>query len=138
MDNFKKICNLAHSYNIQVMMHSCGAIFEIIPMLIQAGVDILDPVQVTAKGMEPKKLKKSFGDQIIFHGGIDTQQILPKGTSDQVKQHCIDTINIFGKNGDYIFAPSQVLCPDIPVENIDVMYRTAREHKNDISSVEPL
>ncbi len=126
MDNFKRLCDLAHSYNIKVMMHSCGAISEIISMLIDVGVDILDPVQVTAKGMEPMGLKKQFRDRIVFHGGIDTQCILPNGTIEQVKQHCLKTIEIFGQDGGYIFAPSQILGPDIPVENIDMMYKVAK------------
>lgn len=129
MDNFKRLCDLAHSYGIKVMMHSCGAISEIIPMLIDVGVDILDPIQVTAKGMEPKNLNEKFGGKIIFHGGIDTQQILPKGTPAQVRQHCIETIEAFGTDGGYIFAPSQILGPDIPVENIDAMYDIAKKYK---------
>ncbi len=126
-DNFKKLCSLAHSYDIRVMMHSCGAIYEIIPMLIEAGVEILDPIQVTAKGMQSVKLKKTFGDKLIFHGGIDTQNILPNGTIQEVRKHCIETINTLGPEG-YIFSPSQILGPDIPVENISTMYETAKKY----------
>ena len=129
MDGFKELCDLAHSHNIKVMMHSCGSIVPIIPMLIQAGVDILDPIQVSAEGMEIEKLKDRFGDKIIFHGAIDTQQALPYGTVEDVRQHCIDTITILSAGGGYIFAPSQILQQDIPVENVDMMYKTAKQFK---------
>lgn len=128
--NITRLTEHAHRYNIKVMMHSCGAISEIIPDLIKAGVDILDPIQVSANGMAPAKLAKDFGGKIIFHGGIDTQHILPKGTPNHVRQHCIEIIEILGAAGGYIFAPSQILGIDIPVENIDSMYAVARSYKS--------
>jgi len=104
------------------MMHSCGAISEIIPNLIEAGVEILDPVQITAKGMEPETLAESFGGKIVFHGANDTQRILPNASPDEVKEHAKYNIETLGRYGGYIFAPSQLLGPDIPVENILAMY----------------
>lgn len=126
LGNIKGLTKLAHSYGIKVMMHSCGAIFEIIPSLIEAGIEILDPVQVTATGMEPEKLKKTFGNEIVFHGAIDTQHVLPNFQPQEVSDYCRKVINILGKNGGYVFAPSQVLGSDIPVENIHNMYETAK------------
>ena len=122
-ENIKKLTSLAHSYRVNVMMHSCGAISEIIPDLINAGVDILDPVQVTAKGMEPGSIADRFGGKIIFHGGIDTQQVLPTASPDQVFEHAKLVSETLGKGNGYIFAPSQSLGPDIPVENIIAMYK---------------
>lgn len=130
-DNIRKLCDLAHSHGLQVMMHSCGAISELIPLLIEAGVDILDPVQVTANGMEPTRLAAEFGGQITFHGGIDTQRVLPTATPAQVAEHVRTTVTTLGATERYIFAPSQILGPDIPVENIVAMYRTAQEVKRD-------
>lgn len=127
MDDIRRLCALARQYGIRVMMHSCGAITQIIPLLIEAGVEILDPVQVTAEGMDPASLKDDFGERIVFHGGIDTQQVLPNHTPDQVREHVIRTATLLGAGGGYITAPSQILAPDIPVENIDIMYRTANE-----------
>jgi len=101
-----------------------GAIVAIIPMLMDAGVDIIDPVQVTADGMAPALLNEKFGGKIVFHGAIDTQQVLPNGTVEEVKKHCINTIDAFGDSGGYIYAPSQILNKDIPVENIDMIYQT--------------
>ncbi len=126
-EDIKRLCDLAHSYGIKTMMHSCGAIRPIIPMLINAGVDILDPIQVTAKGMVPAELKADFGVNMVFHGGIDTQNILPFGTPDEVRAHVRETVSALSPNGGYIFAPSQILGPDIPVENIVVMYDEIRE-----------
>ncbi|MHB9124586.1 MAG: uroporphyrinogen decarboxylase family protein [Armatimonadota bacterium] len=128
-ENIKRLTGLAHGYGLKAMMHSCGGISDIIPILIEAGVDILDPVQVTAKGMEPSSLKAEFGDRIIFHGGVDTQHVLPRESLEGVYQHAVETIRMLGKGGGYIFAPSQILNEDIPVENIDAMYRAAREYR---------
>ncbi len=126
LPNIRRLCDLAHSHGIHVMMHSCGAITEIIPLLIEAGVEILDPIQVTAEGMNPADLKNRFAKQIVFHGAIDTQQVLPNAAPDQIRTHCIETIDILGSGGGYIFAPSQILDTDIPIENIIAMYDTAR------------
>ncbi|MFI4911911.1 MAG: uroporphyrinogen decarboxylase family protein [Sedimentisphaeraceae bacterium JB056] len=119
---FKKLADNAKSYGLKVMMHSCGAISEIIPLLIEASVDIIDPVQVTATGMDPQKLKSELGDKITFHGGIDTQQLLPYGTPQQVKMEAKRILDIMTPGGGYIYAPSQILGPDIPAENVAAMY----------------
>ncbi len=128
-DNIKKLVQHAHSYGLKVMMHSCGSIVKVIPLLIEAGVDILDPIQITAADMEPKLLQEQFGKKIIFHGGVDTQHVLPNKSVDQVYQHAREIIQTLGKDAGYIFAPSQILQPDIPVDNVDAMYRAAREYK---------
>ena len=125
MDDIKRLTILAHSYGVKVMMHSCGAISEIIPYLIEAGIDILDPVQVSAANMDPSSLSRKYGGKIVFHGGIDTQRILINGTSEQVISHVGDVIGTFGTKGGYIFAPSQILGSDIPIGNILTMYHTA-------------
>jgi len=122
--NLKRLTALAHAHGLKVMMHSCGAISELIPFLIEAGVDILDPIQVTAKGMVPAILKACFGERLVFHGGIDTQQILPFGTPELVEAHVRGTAAALGQDGGYLFAPSQILGPDIPVANIVAMYDT--------------
>ena len=100
------------------MMHSCGAISKIIPMLCKAGVEILDPIQVTANGMEPESLARDHGGKIVFHGGIDTQNVLPYGSVNDVNAHVTSVVDIFASTGGYIFASSQVLNQDIPNENV--------------------
>lgn len=122
-ENIKKLCDLAHKHNIKVMMHSCGSIFPIIPYLIEAGVDILDPIQVTAKDMNIELLSQNFSGKIIFHGGIDTQGLLPFSSEEEVIKECKRTIDILGKNKGYIFTGSQILGHDIPTENIIAMYK---------------
>ena len=128
LEPIRELTALARGYGLKVMMHSCGGIAEIIPLLLEAGIEILDPVQTTARGMDPSALKQRFGDRLVFHGGIDTQQVLPRGTLQEVRQHALDMIRTLGRGGGYIFAPSQILQGDVPVENIDAMYRSAREH----------
>jgi uroporphyrinogen decarboxylase len=130
-NNIIALNNLAKSYGIKIMMHSCGSIKPIIPFLIEAGVDILDPIQVTASDMVPEDLETRFGKQLVFHGGIDTQYILPGSNPENVYDHCLATMKTLGKNGGYIFAPSQILQGDIPPENIDSMYAAARIFRPD-------
>jgi len=127
LPHIRVLNELAHGYGLKVMMHSCGAIAPLIPELIEAGVDILDPIQVTAAGMKPSSLKQQFGDRIVFHGAVDTQHVLPVQDVAGVYGHAQDILGILGRNGGYIFAPSQILQADIPVENIEAMYRAARE-----------
>ena len=124
-DNLRKLVGLARGHGLRVMMHSCGAVGKLIPSLVDAGVEILDPVQVTAEGMEPAGLKEAFGDRIVFHGGIDTQQVLPEASPEEVQRHVTETIDLLGADGGYILAPSQIYQADIPVENILAVYRTA-------------
>ena len=120
-ENIKKLTDLAHSHNLKVMMHSCGGISEIIPSLIEAGVDILDPIQATAKDMELTSLAEKFGGNIVFHGGVDTQRILPHGTPADVRIHVQEVLSTLNSQGGYIFAGSQILGNDIPVESILAM-----------------
>ena len=127
LPHIRALNELAHGYGLKVMMHSCGAIAPLIPLLIEAGVDILDPIQVTAAGMDPSSLKQQFGDRIVFHGAVDTQHVLPVEDVAGVYGHAQDILGILGRNGGYIFAPSQILQADIPVKNIEAMYRAARE-----------
>lgn len=130
-DNIAELNKLAKSYGIKIMMHSCGSIKSIIPLLIEAGVGILDPIQVTADDMVPADLKTRFGKHLVFHGGVDTQNILPYSTAESVYEHSLETMRILGKNGGYIFAPSQILQGDIHPENIDSMYNAAKMFKPD-------
>ncbi|MFH1614552.1 MAG: uroporphyrinogen decarboxylase family protein [Planctomycetota bacterium] len=129
LGSIRQLTAMARSYGLRVMMHSCGAISRIIPMLIEAGVELLDPVQVTAEGMAAVELKKQFGDKIVFHGAIDTQHILPMGTPKEVHDHAEATIEILSSGGGYIFAPCNVIQPDTPVENVVAMYQAAKKHK---------
>lgn len=126
-ENIKRLTDLAHGYGLKVMMHSCGAVSKIIPDLIEAGVDILDPIQVTATGMQPQSLADEFGGKIVFHGGVDTQQVLPFATPEEVAAHAREVMKTLNQKGGYIFAPSQILGADIPMENIVAMYEAVKK-----------
>lgn len=128
-ENIRKLCALAHSYGLTVMMHSCGAVAELVEPLIEAGVDILDPVQTSANGMSPESLVERFGGRIVFHGGIDTQHVLPTASSDEVAAHVKSIVETFSSGGGYIACGSQLFGPDIPIENIVTVYRTLAEHR---------
>lgn len=120
-ENTKKLVQLAHKYGCYYLQHSCGAVRPIIPNLIDCGADGLEPIQ-KVKGMEVDSLKRDFGDQICFQGGVDTQRLLPFGTPEEVRretEYIIETMNV---NGGYILGPSQDFEGDVPVENIIALY----------------
>ena len=104
------------------MAHSCGAIRPLIPDLIALGVDVLDPIQVAAHGMEPAALKRDFGDRLAFHGGVCTQQTLPFGTPQEVREAVLDRVATLGAGGGYILASSHDISADTPPDNIVAMY----------------
>ena len=113
-----------------VFLHSCGSIRPLIPDLIAAGVDILNPVQTSAKNMDPKQLKEEFGGQITFWGGgCDTQHVLPFATPDEVAQHVREQIEIFAPGGGFVFNQIHNIQADIKPENIVAMFDAAREFR---------
>jgi uroporphyrinogen decarboxylase len=106
------------------MMHSCGSIRPIIGDLIDAGVELLDPLQTTARDMDAAELGADFSDRMVFHGGLDTQAVLPLGSSGTVREESLRLMDVFAEK-PYVFASSQILGPDIPVENMHAMYQAA-------------
>lgn len=129
-ENYKKLIDLAHSFNLRVMVHSCGSIESLIPYFIDLGVDIIDPVQTTAKGMNPKNLAEKYGNYICFHGAIDTQSILPFGTTEDVKIHVLNVVNQLNINDNYIAAPANNFMPGTPPENIETVYKVLKKLNN--------
>lgn len=125
-----KLVDLAHSHGVKFMFHSCGAIRPLIGDMIEIGVDILDPLQAAAKGMDPQGLKDSYGQGICLHGGICTQYLLPWGTPDEVRKEVRRCVEILGAGGGYILAPCHVLQTDVPTENILAMSETAYAEGN--------
>lgn len=119
---FKRFYDLIKSYGVKVMQHSCGSIRPIIPDLIEIGADILDPIQVRAKDMEISELASEFGGRIVFHGGVDTQYILPRGSEHEVRAEVRRIIKCFEDKGGYVLCGSQDYIDDIPVENIVAIY----------------
>ena len=119
--NTRRLTDLCHQHNAFYIQHSCGAVRRIIPLLIGCGVDVLDPIQKVT-GMEPEGLKQDFGDNLCFHGGIDTQNILPHGTPEQVRKEAEHFISVLNHDGGYILGPSQDFEGDVPAENILALY----------------
>ncbi|HHW48794.1 MAG TPA: hypothetical protein GXX14_09290 [Clostridiaceae bacterium] len=123
---FKRLVDLAKSYNLKVVLHSCGAISRIIPLLIEAGVDALHPLQAKAKGMDAETLAREFGKDLVFIGGVDTQELLPFGTPEEVKAEVRRLKKVFGER--YIVSPShEALLPNVSVENVIAMRDAAFE-----------
>jgi uroporphyrinogen decarboxylase len=112
----------------KVFFHTCGAVRELIPDLIEIGVDILNPVQVSAVGMETAALKRDFGRDIVFWGGgVDTQRVLGGGTPDQVRAEVRRRIDDLATGGGFVFATVHNIQPDVPPENILAMHAELRE-----------
>ena len=112
----------------KIFYHCDGAVSSLIDDLIEIGVDILNPIEAAVKGMDPAILKKSFGDRLCFHGGISQQQVLSRGTPEQVLNEVKQRIAELGHGGGYILAAAQTIVPEIPADNIVEMFRAARKY----------
>jgi uroporphyrinogen decarboxylase len=123
-----RIIDLARNEGYLIQFHSCGCVAPLIPDFIELGVQILNPVQVSAKGMDLRTLKSRFGGKIAFNGGIDTQELLPFGTPEEVAEAAVSTLKTAAPGGGYVFAPSQSFLPEVPTENILALYRSAYTH----------
>ncbi|MHB8277607.1 MAG: uroporphyrinogen decarboxylase family protein [Candidatus Humimicrobiaceae bacterium] len=111
-------------------IHSCGSVYELMPDFIEAGFDILNPVQISASGMEPGRLKKEFGKNIVFWGGgVNTQKTLPFGTPKQVRDEVKRNIEIFGADGGFVFSTVHNLQASVPIKNVIAMIETINEYR---------
>ena len=124
LPRMKRMMELTRQHGSYVFTHSDGAIRAIIPDLIEAGTQILNPIQWRCTGMEREALKKDFGEQLVFHGAMDNQQTLPFGTPEEVRREVSDNLAILGWNGGYILCPCHNIQPVTPPENIIAMYET--------------
>lgn len=124
----KRMVELTKQHGSHVFHHSDGAIRDILPDLIDLGIEVLNPVQWRCEGMEREGLKRDFGDKVIFHGAVDNQYTLPFGTIEEVRQEIIDNIRILGEGGGYIIAPCHNIQDIGPAENIVAMYETGCEY----------
>ena len=114
---------------VKVSLHSCGAVREFIPDLIEIGIDILNPVQVSAAGMDTKSLKRDFGKDIVFWGGgVDTQHVLPRGTPAEVADEVKRRIDDLAPGGGFVFAAVHNIQADVPPENIIAMVEAFRKY----------
>jgi len=125
--HYAKLCGWIHrNTRMKTFLHSCGSIPRLIPHLIDAGVDILNPVQTSAAGMDPAGLKKAYGDRIVFWGGgCDTQSILPRATPDEVREHVKERMQVLAPGGGYVFTQVHNVQANVPAENVQAMLDAA-------------
>ena len=128
---YKVINDWVHEHTSwKTFKHSCGAVENFMPLFIESGFDIINPVQCSAKGMDPKILKERYGDQLVFWGGgVDTQHTLPFGTPEQVRAEVLSRCEIFSPGGGFVFNTIHNVLPNTPVENFIAMIDALQEFK---------
>ena len=126
----KELYDFIHSRtDAKVFMHSCGSVFDLIPDLIECGVEALNPIQRSAAKMDIAEMKKQFGSELAFWGGgIDVQQVLPTATHDEIRREVDYSIETLGAGGGYVFCAAHNLQPDITPDRIETMYQAALAH----------
>jgi len=113
----------------KVLFHSCGSVVDILGDLVEIGVDGINPVQVSARGMIPSELKRLWGDQLAFWGAVDTQKVLPQGDVVEVHAEVARRIEDLGRGGGYVLGAVHNIQPDVSTQNVLAMYRYAREYR---------
>ncbi len=125
----EKIFKFIHEQaDIKIMIHSCGAIFPIVGELIDSGVDIINPMQTRATGMDPFELKKTYGDKAVFWGGFDEQQVLPFGSREEIFAETERLMDAMGKSG-FVFGPGHNIQADTPVDNVISLFEAAEKYR---------
>jgi uroporphyrinogen decarboxylase len=125
----RQLCEFVKSHSsMKTFLHSCGSIYDIMPDLIDAGYDVINPVQTQCRNMEPERLKREFGRDITFWGGgSDTRHILNRGSAAEVKDDVRRRLDILAPGGGYVFNPIHNILPDVPPENIIAMFEAVNE-----------
>ena len=126
--HYTRLCGWVHANTKwKTYLHSCGSIYHYIPHWIEAGVDILNPVQIAAANMAPERLMRDFGGKIVFWGGgCDTQKVLPLGSPDQVREHVRCNLETFDAlNGGFVFTQVHNIQQNVPAENVAAMFDAA-------------
>jgi uroporphyrinogen decarboxylase len=111
----------------KIYLHSCGSISELLGDLIDSGVEVINPVQPQARNMDSAGLKSRFGSRVVFHGGVDEQYVLPRGSEQQVREEVRRRIGAFAPGGGYVLAPAHNIQDDVPPENVIAMFQAALE-----------
>ena len=115
--HWARLCGKAQAAGKTVFLHSCGSVADLIPDLVEVGIDILDPVQPEPRGMDPYALKKAYGDRITFHGGLGSQTTIPFGTPDGIRAEITRFCREMGHGGGYILKPAKAVRDETPLEN---------------------
>jgi uroporphyrinogen decarboxylase len=125
------LCNYVKQHSqMRTFLHSCGSLYKLMPDLIEAGYDVINPVQITARNMEPERLKREFGRDIAFWGGgCDTRHILNHATPEQVKDHVRRNIETLAPGGGFVFNTVHNIMADVPPENIMAMFEAVDEYR---------
>ena len=121
----ERLFELAKSHGKAVWYHCCGAMSKLLPELIEMGVDILEPCQMHLPGMSPERLKRDFGEHIVFYGAINTQQTLPFGSEEDVRREVRERVRVLGSDGGYIVGSDHSINKDVPPENVVALYDEA-------------
>jgi uroporphyrinogen decarboxylase len=123
------LCDYVKKHSqMRTFLHTCGSIYRLIPDLIEAGFEVINPVQTNAKDMEPERLKKEFGKNITFWGaGADTRTVLNRATPEKVKDHVKRRLEILSPGGGFVFTPVHNILPDVPPENVMAMFEAIEE-----------
>jgi uroporphyrinogen decarboxylase len=110
--------------------HTCGSVVKLLDHIKDCGVDILNPIQTSAAGMEPKLLKDRFGHRLVFWGAVDVQHFLPRATPEEIPAHIHELVSVLGESGGYVMAPAHQIQDDVPPENIIAWIETIRGHSH--------
>jgi hypothetical protein len=125
--HYRKLCDWIHAHTPwKVFLHSCGSIYHLLPHFIEAGIDIINPVQTSAANMDPRRLKAEFGERLVFWGGgCDTQHVLGSAAPEEVRQHVRERIGIFSPGGGYVFNQIHNVQTNVPPANVLAMFDAA-------------
>jgi uroporphyrinogen decarboxylase len=126
--HYRRIIDLAHSHGLLVEFHSCGSTRELYSGFADVGVDIVNPIQTSAKGMVAHEIKNEFGSDLAFSGGIDVQQLLPRAAPSEVKEEVKYLLDSMGKDGGFIPGPAHNIQVGTPPENVVAMYEAMDEY----------
>jgi uroporphyrinogen decarboxylase len=126
LPRMRRMVELARAHGAHVFHHDDGGIARILPELVEMGIEVLNPIQWRAQGMDREWLKRTFGGRLVFHGGMDNQQTLPFGTPAQVREEVAVNIRLLGAGGGYVLAPCHNIQAITPPENVVAMYEAVR------------
>jgi uroporphyrinogen decarboxylase len=132
---YKILCDyVKKNSNMKIFMHSCGSIKQFIPDLIDAGFDIINPVQTNCYQMDPLDLKNEFGRDITFWGGgVDTASVINRGTPEEIRKDVLNRCEILSKDGGFVFAPIHNILSEVPPQNILAAYNAVKEFNGDLT-----
>lgn len=127
--HLKRLIDLGHDFGLKVMMHCCGGVAQLIPLMIEIRLDALHAVQPNCKGMDLRTLKANFGEKILFNGCIDSQHVLIDGTPDFVREKTVEVLDIMSPGGGYVAGASHdSILEETPLENVLTMFDTVAEY----------